>query len=176
MSKKGVIPKWGEKNGRPRKHNEGVTKKQESYNNGKDWSKDWRRSEVYYSESELKRMYVKPQWDVNDIKQAYCDYYNGKYSYNYLCAKYHISKPTLKKYFALITYKIQLRDEEMAWRKHYREVQLERDRLLAEQRERERIEKQKEIDGKRKTDRTLRTIEDLCTEEGDRPRSNPEST
>lgn len=169
MAKKGVIPNWYENSGRPRKNtDQEISKKQESYNSGKNWYKDWRRKETYFSESELKRIYIKPQWDEKDIKQAYCDYYNGKYSYRYLSKKYNISVATLKKYFALITYKIQLRDEELAWKQHYREMQRERDRLLDEQRMNNK-------NGKRETEATVPTVEDLFREEWDKHRDTPEN-
>lgn len=69
--------------------------------------KDWRRKELYLTEEELDSIYIKPQFDVVAICQAYCDFYNGKTSYAQICRKLEISKYTLKRYFAKITYERQ---------------------------------------------------------------------
>lgn len=101
--------------GRPRKHFYAYDAERE-----KEIAKDYRkRSEKkitlkVYTEEELKRIKIDPRFSELELKKAFVDFYNGEATYSGLCRRLNIQKQTLFKYFALIQYRIQKRDEYLA--------------------------------------------------------------
>lgn len=153
--------------GRPRKYFD-VLEGKKPRNRKHNWSKDSRVIFPVLTPEERKRLYVKSQWDQEDIKKAYIEYFVNGESLRMLAGRYNISVQTLKKYFVLISEQLREKRALDAWMNLSEKERME----FYEHAQEKRLEEQ---NGKRETEGTVRASKDLHGEEWDRLGSDPKS-